>query len=119
MSELANVRLEEVDGVAVAAVAGEVDASNARVVGRELTNALPNLAMGLVLDLTETQYIDSAGVQVLFDVSARLRQRQQQLRVVYEPESFVGDVVRAVALESVAALDPSVPVSIAALRAAR
>ena len=119
MSELATVAHSEVDGVAVARVAGEVDASNARLVGRELTDALPNLAMGMVLDLTGTEYIDSAAVQVLFDVGARLRQRQQQLRVVYRRESFISDVMAAVALDSIAELDESVPAAVAALKAAR
>ena len=119
MSELATVEHSEVDGVAVARVAGEVDASNARAIGSRLTEALPNVAMGLVLDLTDTTYIDSAGVQLLFDVGGRLRQRQQELRVVYRPESFVSDVIAAVALAAIAELDESVPTAVAALKAAR
>ena len=116
MSELATVQHSQVDGVAVARVAGEVDASNARALGHRLTEALPNVAMGMVLDLTDTTYIDSAGVQLLFDVGARLRQRQQQLRVVYRPESFVSDVMDAVALDAIAGLDESVPAAVAALK---
>lgn len=119
MSELATVHHSEVDGIAVARLEGEIDASNARGVGHRLTEALPNVAMGLVLDLTNTSYLDSAGVQLLFDVSARLRQRQQQLRVVHAPDSFVADVIAAVALDSVAAVDHSVEAAVTALRMAR
>ena len=119
MSQLAAVSFSHLDGVDVARIAGEVDASNARALGQQLTEALPNVAMGLVLDLTETGYLDSAGVQLLFDLAARLRQRQQQLRVVHARDSFVADVLDAVALGSVAELDASVTDAAAALRAAR
>jgi anti-anti-sigma factor len=35
--------------------------------------------MGLVLDLSRTRYLDSAGIQMLLDLSERLRSRGQSL----------------------------------------
>lgn len=102
---LATIRLETLQGALVARLAGEVDSSNAKELGARLTDSIPNTAMGLVLDLSETTYLDSSGVQLLFELADRLRRRQQQLHVVVPPESFVADVVRAVNLVGSATID--------------
>jgi anti-anti-sigma factor len=70
------------DDVVVARLTGEVDLSNAAHVGDELSAAVPNRALGLVLDLTGTSYLDSSGVSLVFDLADRLRRRQQRLRLV-------------------------------------
>src|SRR5439155_5170535 len=61
----------------VARLVGEIDASNAPGFASELKERLPNSAIGLVLDLSETTYIDSAGLHLIFDLSDALRRRQQ------------------------------------------
>src|SRR5215212_4250965 len=82
LNELATVRAERDGDLVVAAIAGEVDPSNARGLGRELTARVPNDAMGVVLDLTEVEYLDSSGVQMVFELAERLEARQQRLAVV-------------------------------------
>ena len=81
MSELSRLELSG-DDVVVARLSGEIDMSNANEVGDELSSAVPNTALGLVLDLTALTYLDSSGVHLVFDLAERLRRRQQQLRVV-------------------------------------
>ena len=61
---------------------------------RRLLDAVSNRARALVLDLTETSYIDSSGISLIFDAAARMRNRRQQLRLVVRPRSFVGEVAR-------------------------
>jgi anti-anti-sigma factor len=106
MSELARVELGAAgDGdVVVARLGGEVDLSNASEVGDELTAAVPNSALGLVLDLTATEYLDSSGIHLVFELAERLQRRQQQLRVVVPPGAPIRRVLRIVKL------DESVPV---------
>ena len=41
----------------------------------------------IVLDITGTRYLDSAAIEVLFDVSRRLARRRQELRLVMPAES--------------------------------
>jgi anti-anti-sigma factor len=86
MSELADVRLYEHDGVTVASIRGEVDVSNAGAIRSALTD-LPNLAQGLVVDLGEVRYLDSTGISLLHDLAARLSQRSQRLIVVCPPDT--------------------------------
>jgi len=112
---LASVRIETMQGTPVARVNGEIDASNARLLGQRLTDSVPNTAMGLVVDLTETSYLDSSGIQLLFELADRLRRRQQELHVVVPPESFVSDVLQAVNLSGAAKTDTSVLAALEAL----
>jgi anti-anti-sigma factor len=70
------------DGVPVAAIAGDVDAANAARVLYELSELVRNDAPGMVLDLSETRYLDSAGINLLFEVHSRLETRRQRLRIV-------------------------------------
>jgi anti-anti-sigma factor len=82
VTSIAGVQVEwRADG-AVAALAGEVDAANARPLGVELRAPLTNRSAGLIVDLTGLRYLDSAGINLLFALGDELRARQQTLRVV-------------------------------------
>lgn len=113
---LASLTLETLMDIPVARLAGEVDASNARDLRAALVDAVPNQAMGMVLDLSETTYLDSSGVQLLFELADRLSRRQQELRLVVPAESFVADVLAAVNLAGVAKTDATVHSSLTALK---
>jgi anti-anti-sigma factor len=83
VNELGSLAIDDGhDDVVVARLTGEVDLSNAGIVGDELAAAVPNRALGVVLDLGGTSYLDSSGVSLVFDLADRLRTRQQQLRLV-------------------------------------
>ncbi|CAM5297401.1 STAS domain-containing protein [Streptomyces xanthochromogenes] len=57
------------DGTELLTAVGEIDMSNAA----ELARALAGTAGPLVLDLTEVEYLDSAGLSVLFPHAERLQ----------------------------------------------
>lgn len=101
-NDLAVVRVNATNGVIVAEIAGEVDPSNARDVGRRLTEAVPNDAMTVVVDLTEVTFLDSSGVQMLFELAERLSGRQQRLNVVVPPHAPARRVLDIVAFEATA-----------------
>jgi anti-anti-sigma factor len=96
VNELAGVTIEGDDQVVVARIVGDVDLSNASVVGDQLAEAVPNRALGLVIDLTPTTYLDSSGVSLVFDLLERLRRRQQQLRLVVPEDAPLRRVLRIV-----------------------
>ena len=116
MSLLATVTEETHGSVVVAAIDGEVDVSNTAEIGVRLRSALSNRSTVLVVDLTETTYLDSAGINLMFALDADLRERQQALRLVVPPEA---PIARAIAITG---LDGAVPTHAqreAALAAAR
>jgi anti-anti-sigma factor len=93
VTDMATVEIEGRDEVVVARLSGEVDLSNATVVGDRLGVAVPNHALGLVIDLSGTTYLDSSGVGLLFDLASRLRRRQQRLALAVPGESSLRRVL--------------------------
>jgi len=82
MSLLARVVEERRNDVSIATIEGELDASNVREIGERLRGLLTNHSTTLVVDLTETTYLDSAGINLLFELAGELTDRQQSLRLV-------------------------------------
>jgi anti-anti-sigma factor len=111
--------LEYHDGVPVARYRGDIDAANAARVRDALVEELGSTADHLVLDLGSTRYLDSAGVDMLFRLSERLRERRARLHAVIPPGSPLGRVAEIVALPSAAAVHESVAEAIAACATAR
>jgi len=99
VSEIGQISIERQGDVIIATLAGEIDPSNARTLGTELHDATPNDAMALVLDLADVQYLDSSGVQLLFELAERLAARQQRLAVAVPPDAPARRVLEIVALD--------------------
>ena len=93
MSSPAEIVLDRRDGSIVARLNGEVDMSNAAYVRDQLLASMPNDALALVLDITACRYLDSAAIEVLFEVSRRLGRRRQELRLVMPPDSPLRRVI--------------------------
>ena len=99
MTELAEVREDWRGETPVGRVHGEVDASNAAAVGTRLRALLGNESFGLIVDLTATTYIDSAGINMLFVLGDELRMRQQALRLVVDPATPIARMVAITGLD--------------------
>lgn len=99
---LAEVSLDTIEGVPVARVSGEVDMSNAEEVGSTLSTALAHVGAGLVIDLSPTTYLDSAGLHFIFDLGKRLRDRGQRLFLVVPADSPVSSMLDIVRVDSLA-----------------
>lgn len=83
---LAEIELFDDEGVRVVTVAGELDISNVGVLEQASFGA-SNQSLGLVIDLTSTDYIDSSTVGLLFSLRQGLSRRGQLLCVVCPPGS--------------------------------
>ena len=82
MTTLARLDDEWHDETPVARLQGEVDASNVEEIGDRLRSLLTNHAVAMVVDLSATTYLDSAGINLLFVLGEEMRGRQQQLALV-------------------------------------
>jgi anti-anti-sigma factor len=85
----------------VAALSGEIDASNARQLGLELRAPLTNRSPGLIVDLTALSYLDSAGINLLFTLGDELRGRQQTLRLVVGEKTPISRMLAVTGLDRV------------------
>ena len=93
MTRLATLELDERQGVTVASISGEIDLSDAGELQATISDAVPNHAAGLVIDLREVTYLDSAGVALLFELARRVARRQQQLGIVVPREAPVREIL--------------------------
>jgi anti-anti-sigma factor len=89
MNALEELRFDSLGDVVLASVSGEIDLSNAPSVKRQLLDAIPNTASALVLDLSDTQHLDSSGIQLIFELAERLGSRGQKLSLVVPDNSIV------------------------------
>ena len=94
------------DGVVIAALPEEIDLANARGIASIVSGAVPNEAVGLVLDLSGTTYLDSSGVHLIFDLADRLGARQQTLVLCVPESSNVRRVLELVDVTVVAPMEP-------------
>jgi anti-anti-sigma factor len=117
MSPLARMETRSEGGAIVATVAGEVDISNAADLGSALEGSVPQRALGLVLDLSQATYIDSAGIHLLFRLGGRLTRRRQQLRVVVPDGAPIRRIVNLAGLGWTVPHDKTVAESLTNLRA--
>ena len=114
MSALAEVFEEWRGEVPMARLSGEIDASNVGDVTERLRRLLTNRSTTLVIDLSPTTYLDSAGINMLFTLGDELRARQQTLRLVVADGSPVS---RMLALTGLDRAQPTYPVLADALAA--
>jgi anti-anti-sigma factor len=115
VSQLAEFAFEDRGPVLVASVVGEIDGSNANDLRMALVDRLPSSATALVLDLTDTSYLDSSGLHAVFELGRRLAARRQALRLVVPAESPMRRVLELCAVDAVAPLDGSLEASMRAL----
>ena len=96
---LADLHFSTRDGYVVAAVVGEIDMSNAAELARALADKTPNDAQGLVLDLSRIDYLDSAGIHLLYRLRESVSARGLRLAIVVPKESPVFDALRLAGIE--------------------
>jgi anti-sigma B factor antagonist len=113
LTEPGRVELASERDVVVARVIGEIDLSNADQLEHEISRALSNRSLALVLDLTECGYLDSAGIRLIFGLSERLSRRGQDLRLVVPEAAAIERVLGLTNVEYVAALYRSVEQALA------
>lgn len=90
----AELEMEDRDGYRVARLRGEVDMSNSAHLQDAIAAGLPNSTLGLILDLSGTEYLDSAGIRLVYQLREQLRSRGQVLRLVIPPDSPAQDALR-------------------------
>lgn len=113
MSAPAEIILDQRDDHVAARLSGEIDMSNATYVREQLLASMPNEAAVLVLDLAGCRYLDSAAIEVLFDLSRRLARRRQELRIAMPPDSPLKRVLELTEVHTAAAVYDSLEAALA------
>lgn len=99
---------------AVVAAPGEVDLTNADGLREALLSALDRGARGLVVDMTQTTFLDSAGVTALVRASRRASAGNATLRLAVTAPAVLR-VLNLVGLDQVISVYPGVSEAVASL----
>jgi anti-anti-sigma factor len=118
VSDRTDAQVDYRDSVGIVTVSGEMDIVRAQDLRDRLLGAVRNEDLGLVVDLTNTTYIDSVGVSLLFELAERLSERQLRLAVVLPEAGLVERVLRIVSLDSVTEIHPTLDDALRAIRGA-
>jgi anti-sigma B factor antagonist len=89
MTELASLQIVSDAGLVRVILAGELDAASAPGVRSRLDAALRGPIEGLVLDLQGVEFMDSAGVELLFRLRHDLAVRGVRLTLVVAPDALI------------------------------
>ncbi len=108
MAPLEELGFERLGDDVVARVKGEVDLSNALSVKARLLDAVPNTASVLVLDFSDTEYLDSSGVRLIFELAERLGNRGQRLELVVPDDSVIKRILVLTEVHQVVPISASV-----------
>lgn len=112
---LADVQLTEEGHAVIARLSGELDLSNTDNLGARLVEAVPNSALALVADLTDIDYLDSAGIHLVYVLQEKLRVRGQVLRLVIPTGSPANDALRLAGVSGHVPTDETVAAALAEL----
>lgn len=104
---MSQIDLRSIGGIPVARPRTDIDAANARQVRDELAAGAGD-AEKLVLDLSETRYVDSAGIDMLFRLGELLRERRSALVLVIPQSSQLIRLAQIVALPSAMAIHETI-----------
>lgn len=88
------------------ALAGEIDLSNADDVQNQIIDVTTNQLIHVLVDLSKVDYMDSAGLRMLFTLAARLDVSQIGLELLVPEDSPAREMIELVGLSSVATLRP-------------
>lgn len=108
MTGPARMTLEGDGEVLTARITGEIDLSNASQLEETIVDAVPNTALGMVVDLSGVEYLDSAGIRMLVHLVERFRWRQQVMRAAAPDGSRVRGVLSMAGADGVIAVDATV-----------
>lgn len=97
---LGDVQLSGSGSTVTARLTGEIDLSNAPSIGQAIARGIHHDAEVLILDLTELEYLDSAGIQLIYQLREQLRARAQDLILVLGPDSPAADALRLAGITS-------------------
>jgi anti-anti-sigma factor len=113
--ELVELQIEEREGadVVVARLTGELDISGAESTGQRIAEAVPSSARGVVVDMSELEFIDSSGIAMLFALARRVGSRRQELRVVAPEGMPVARVLDIVEFDKAAPVHADVDSAVA------
>jgi anti-sigma B factor antagonist len=111
-----SIQIDQQNDIVIARLEGDIDLANTPTLSTTILEAIPNDALGLVVDLTAVRYIDSVGIRMLFTFVRSLHASRQGMAVALPPESPVRKLLKITHLDEAAVLRATIEEATIALR---
>ena len=102
------VTITEDDGQVVAALKGDIDIAEVDRVTTQVLAAMHNDVRAVVVDLSGVTYLDSTGIQMLFDLIRRFHSARQAVAVVVPVQSPLQTLLKITHVQEACPVAPSV-----------
>ncbi len=111
-----DIEVGAVNGVAVAILKGDIDVLNGEAIAEELLRAGLTSPIGLVADLSDVRYADSAGVRTLFGLATNLGRARLAFAVAISEGSPLRRLLKVTNFDEVVPTLPTLDDAVALLR---
>lgn len=105
----ATLDIQHRDDSAVVVVHGDLDSANAALLLTEIERRITARRPRAILDISDLDYFDSAGVHLVFRLARQLAERGGELVVVAPTGSIAGSALRHAGADSAFAFVDAVP----------
>ena len=89
------ITIDRRDGFVVAKVRGDIDMANTGSIDHAIAGNVTSEDVGVVVELSDVTYLDSAGIRLLYHLDERASDRQQQVVVVIPSGSPINRTLEA------------------------
>ena len=110
------IEIVQRNDVVIVRLEGDVDLANTPTLSAEILEAIPNDAVGLVIELSDVRYIDSVGIRMLFTFVRSLHASRQGMAIAVPPDSQVRKLLKITHLDEAAVFRATVDEAVVALR---
>ena len=94
-----DIRIEDRGGYVVAELQGRFDSASCQAVSGRLQDLVPGAGGTLAIDLSRVELLDSSGLGLLVDLTARARMREARV-VLVAPSVFIQGVLKVTKLDT-------------------
>jgi anti-anti-sigma factor len=121
MDNLVGVDIEHRDGgaIVVARLTGELDIAVAESVGSRIAEAVPSSAVGVIVDMSGLDFMDSSGISMLFGLARQVSRHRQALHIVAPEGRPVARVLEIVEFGRAAPVHTEVAAAVEAIATPR
>ncbi len=102
------VSIAEEDGHVVASLTGDIDVAGVDRVSSQLLAAVDNEVRGVVVDLAQVTYLDSSGIQLMFDLIRRFHSARQAVGIAVPETSPLSTLLKITHVHEACVVAPTV-----------
>lgn len=109
-------QIEQRGELMIARLPTDVDLANAAEIGERLSVAVAQVTRAVIIDLSGTRYLDSAGLDMLLRLSGMLRQGRRRLLLIVPEEAPLRRLLEYAAIPPILTAYPELEAALRALR---